>query len=187
MSNSIQDLNDLIHTLDLFRPLLDAVERCGNLMVDTFAAGNKILTCGNGGSTADALHLAEELLGRYNLNRKPLPAISLSADASTLTCISNDFGFEEVFSRQLEALGKEGDILVGFSTSGNSKNVIRAFENAKNMKITTICAGGKGGGTLGQMADHSIIVPSENTARIQEVHTFILHQWLECIDQKFCF
>jgi D-sedoheptulose 7-phosphate isomerase len=128
------------------------------------------------------MHLCEELVGRYRGNRRPLPAVSLNTDTSVLTCIGNDYGFEAIFSRQLEALGKADDILVGFSTSGNSKNIYLAFEAAKANGVTTILLSGKDGGKIKDIADYSIIIPSVNTARIQELHTFILHAWLELVE-----
>ncbi|WP_419788555.1 D-sedoheptulose-7-phosphate isomerase [Mucilaginibacter sp. SP1R1] len=144
--------------------------------------GGKLLTCGNGGSAADALHLSEELVGRYQAERRSLPAICLNADVTAITCIGNDYGFEQIFSRQVHGLGKPNDILVGFSTSGNSANVLAAFEQARRQGIVTIYLGGKKGGAMKGTCDHEIIVPSNTTARIQEVHTFILHQWLELLD-----
>jgi D-sedoheptulose 7-phosphate isomerase len=128
------------------------------------------------------MHLCEELVGRYLDNRRPLPAVSLNTDSSVLTCIGNDYGFEAIFSRQLEALGKADDILVGFSTSGNSENIRLAFEAAKANGVTTILLSGKDGGKIKDIADYSIIIPSPNTARIQELHTFILHAWLELVE-----
>jgi D-sedoheptulose 7-phosphate isomerase len=182
MNDYISQLNELLDTVKKLGPILPDIEVCGTLLLNTLFEGSKLMTCGNGGSAADALHLAEELLGRYNRDRKPLPAICLSADASTITCISNDFGYESVFQRQLEAYAQTGDLLVGFSTSGNSRNVIRAFETARELGVKTILLGGKSGGKLMSLADYAIIIPSDNTARIQEMHTFILHSWLEQID-----
>jgi phosphoheptose isomerase len=159
-----------------------AVESAGRAIVDSLLSGNKLLTCGNGGSAADALHLSEELVGRYSVERRALPAVCLNADPTAITCICNDYGYEKVFSRGVEALGKPGDVLVGFTTSGNSVNVIAAFEAAKKLGVTTVLVSGKSGGSAAGTCDYEIIVPSENTARIQEVHTLVLHQWLEAID-----
>jgi len=179
-------LDELIKVARDMRSLLPKIEESGHIMARALRGGSKILTCGNGGSAADALHLAEELLGRYNRARRSLPAICLCADASTITCISNDFGYHCVFERQLEAYARAGDILVGFSTSGNSENVVRAFAKAKDLGLTTLFLGGKDGGEIQNLASLSIVVPSHNTARIQELHTFVLHSWLEYVDQLFC-
>ncbi len=186
MKQKTEQLDELIEVAYRLRPLVEDIDSIGQTIVEALKNGSKLLTCGNGGSAADALHLAEELLGRYNRERRPLPAICICADASTITCVSNDFGYDHVFGRQVEALGTDGDILIGFSTSGNSKNVIDAFETARQKGIRSVLLGGKDGGLLKALADNSIIVPSMNTARIQEMHTFILHSWLELIDDEFC-
>ena len=145
--------------------------------------GNKILTCGNGGSAADAQHFAAELLIRYNKERPSVPAIALSSDASAVTAASNDYGYDYVFSRQVEGLGKPGDILIGITTSGNSKNVHKAFETAKERGLKTICLNGKTGGTMNELElDLNLIIPSNTTARIQESHINIIHIWCELID-----
>ena len=162
--------------------LEDCVSLAGSAIISCLRNGNKLLSCGNGGSAADALHLSEELVGRYLVDRPPLPAICLNSDVTALTCIANDYGYDEIFARQVRALGKPGDILVGFSTSGNSPNVLAAFQQAKELGIETILLTGKDGGKAKKTCDHEIIVPSQTTARIQEVHTIILHQWLEGID-----
>jgi D-sedoheptulose 7-phosphate isomerase len=176
------DYNTLKACLDQFASQLDAVEAAGQLIVERLRAGKTIFACGNGGSATDSMHLCEELVGRYRGDRRPLPAVSLNTDTSVLTCIGNDYGFDEIFCRQIAALGKANDILVGFSTSGNSRNVALAFEAAKKNGVTTILLAGKDGGKIKAIADHSIIVPSDNTARIQELHTFILHAWLELVE-----
>ncbi len=178
-SDSVRELSTV---LSQSAALESAVHQAGDAILTTLKRGNKLLTCGNGGSAADALHLAEELVGRYKAERRGLPAICFSADVTALTCIGNDYGYEATFSRQLEALGKTGDILVGFTTSGNSSNVLAAFRLAKKLGITTVFLGGKDGGAAAGLCDMEIIVPSATTARIQEVHTVILHQWLEAID-----
>jgi D-sedoheptulose 7-phosphate isomerase len=173
---------ELLEVIRRSQVLEVSVRETGDALLHCLASGNKILTCGNGGSSADALHLAEELVGRYRIERQPLPAMSLCADVTAITCIGNDYGFDQIFSRQVAALSTGGDILVGFSTSGNSENIIKAFKIAQQKGVTTIFLGGKDGGKLRGFCDHEIIVPSDTTARIQEVHTFILHQWLETID-----
>jgi phosphoheptose isomerase len=177
--DSLQELSSL---LDSCRRLEDVVLRAGQAILDCLRRGGKVLTCGNGGSAADALHLAEELVGRYKGERRPLAAVSINADVTILTAIGNDYGYEHVFSRQVEALGRAGDVLAGFSTSGNSPNVLAAFRKAHEIGLTTIFIGGKDGGSARGLCDFEIIVPSSTTARIQEVHTVILHHWLEAID-----
>jgi D-sedoheptulose 7-phosphate isomerase len=164
------------------RKLDGAVATSGRAIIDSQQNGGKLLTCGNGGSAADALHLAEELVGRYRVARRPLPAVCLSADPTVITCIGNDFGYENLFSRSVEALGRPGDVLVAFTTSGNSANVLAAVAAATALSLTTILVAGRDGGMARGRCRHEIIVPNNNTARIQEVHTLILHQWLEMID-----
>ncbi|CAA6691366.1 MULTISPECIES: SIS domain-containing protein [unclassified Lentimonas] len=182
MSLVQKDYDTLKACLDKFAAQLAAVEATGHMIVERLRAGKTVFACGNGGSATDSMHLCEELVGRYRGNRRPLPAVSLNTDTSVLTCIGNDYGFDEIFSRQIEALGKSDDILVGFSTSGNSENVARAFTAAKKNGVTTILLAGKDGGKIKAIADHAIIVESDNTARIQELHTFILHAWLELVE-----
>lgn len=177
-----ESAQELGKVLEASLAMAPAVEKAGEAIVQAILAGGKLLTCGNGGSAADALHLAEELVGRYSVERRALPALCLNADATAITCICNDYGYEHVFSRGVEALGKPGDVIVGFTTSGNSANVIAAFEAAAKRGVTTILLAGKDGGAARGTCDHEIIVPSSNTARIQEVHTLVLHQWLEAID-----
>ena len=177
-----EQLTDLVGTLERFRSLLPAVEAAGREIRTSLDAGHKVLTAGNGGSAADALHLAEELVGRFDKERRSLPAISLCGDPTLLTCIGNDFGFERLFSRQIEGLGQAGDVLVVFTTSGNSANLVNALETARRKGLCTIAVLGKSGGQAKGKADHEIIVPSQVTARIQEVHTFVLHSWLSLIE-----
>lgn len=175
-------LTDLIATLERFRTLLPAVEAAGAEIHSALKAGHKLLTAGNGGSAADALHLAEELVGRFDKERPSMPAICLSADPTLLTCIGNDYGYDRLFSRQIEGLGQPGDVLVVFTTSGNSANLVLALETARRKGLRTIAVLGKTGGKTRGLADHEIIVPSQVTARIQEVHTFVLHSWLSLIE-----
>jgi D-sedoheptulose 7-phosphate isomerase len=177
-------LTDLIATLERFRALLPSVEAAGADIHAALKAGRKLLTAGNGGSAADALHLAEELVGRFDKERPSLPAICLCADPTLLTCIGNDYGFDRLFSRQIEGLGQPGDVLVVFTTSGNSANLVNALETARRKGLRTIAVLGKTGGKTKGLADHEIIVPSQVTARIQEVHTFVLHSWLSLIEAE---
>ncbi len=148
-------------------------------------SGSKILACGNGGSAADAQHFAAELVGRFERERKEFGAIALTTDSSILTAVGNDYGYDEIFSKQVSALGKPGDILLAISTSGNSKNVIKAIEVAKKKGLTVIAMTGKDGGTMGRLMgpeDVHLCVPSDRTARIQETHLLILHCLCDGID-----
>ncbi len=180
----VQSLEELRAVLETARTLAPAVEGAAAAIVAALERGGTLLTCGNGGSAADALHLAEELVGRYSRERRALPAVCLNADPTALTCICNDYGYDQVFSRGVEALGRRGDVLVGFTTSGNSANVLAAFAAARAKGVVTVLVAGKDGGKARGLCDHEIIVPSLNTARIQEVHTLVLHQWLEAIDAR---
>jgi len=167
------------------RSLIPKVEKTGRVLQECLLAGGKILTAGNGGSAADALHLAEELVGRFDKNRPSLSAICLNSDPTLLTCIGNDYGFERLFSRQVEGLARPKDVLVVFTTSGNSPNLIAAIDVASMKGVTTVALLGKDGGLMKGRADYEIIVPSSVTARIQEVHTFVLHSWLMWIESEF--
>lgn len=154
-------------------------------VVKTLRAGGKVLTAGNGGSAAEALHLAEELVGRYRGRRRSLPAVSLAADPTTLTCIANDFGYEEVFARQVEGLGRRGDLLVLFSTSGKSANLPPALRAARRAGMRVAALLGRDGGSLAGRADAEVIVPGSETAHIQEAHQVILHLALEAVEKEF--
>tara|TARA_Y100000589_G_scaffold287760_1_gene288751 strand:- start:844 stop:1425 length:582 start_codon:yes stop_codon:yes gene_type:complete len=147
-------------------------------------SGSTLFICGNGGSASDSQHLSAELIGRFKKNRKALKSISLNSDTSVLTCISNDFSFDEVFSRQIEGLGKENDILFVFSTSGESKNIIKALNTAKKLKMYTTALLGKGGGKAIKLSQKSILVPSSSTARIQEMHILMVHLMCEIIEEE---
>lgn len=149
--------------------------------------GNTIFWCGNGGSAAESSHLAVELIGRFKNNRRPLPSVSLNADTSALTCIANDFGYDEIFARQLEGLAKKGDVLVVLSTSGKSENILRALIKAKEVGVTTIALLGKGGGQAMALADHSIVIDSTETARIQEIHLLLGHTFCEFAEMDMGF
>lgn len=161
----------------------DTVERIAELVRDTVLNGRTLFSCGNGGSATDAQHLAEELIARYRGNRRALPAIALTADSSVLTCIGNDFGYDRLFDRQVEALVRPGDLLVGFTTSGNSANVIAALRAAKQRGASTIALLGKDGGAARGLADLELIVRSQDTARIQEAHLQVLHYACEVVEQ----
>jgi D-sedoheptulose 7-phosphate isomerase len=155
--------------------LESAVNQASELIAKAFAGGNKLMLCGNGGSAADSQHIAAEMTGRFIKDRKPLPAIALTTDTSALTCIANDYSFEDVFAGQISAFGRSGDVLIAISTSGNSGNVITAMQVAKELGVKIIALSGRDGGQMRSLADLSIIIPSHTTARIQEVHIFIGH------------
>jgi len=177
-------VDSLISALEEFRSRLPEVETVGKRLAHCLREGRSLLACGNGGSASDAMHFCEELTGRYRESRPPLPAICLNADGTALTCIANDFGFEEVFARQTHALGRERDALIGFSTSGNSENLLRGFRAAREKKMTTILLGGGNGGRAAAEVDLSVLVPSSSSARIQEIHTWVLHRWVEIIESE---
>ena len=162
--------------------IASAVLKAGDLLVQALRQGKKVLICGNGGSASDAQHLAAEIIGRFEKDRKALPAIALTTDTSILTAVGNDYGFGSIFSRQVEGLAVPGDILIGISTSGNSENVILAIETAKNNGVGTIGLLGNNGGALATETDLAVIVPHSVTARIQEVHIFIIHFWAACVE-----
>lgn len=164
---------------------LPAVERAALAIIGAFKNNNRVFFCGNGGSAADSQHIAAEFIGRFQRERRALPAIALTTDSSILTCLSNDYSYDIVFSRQIEALGNKGDVLVGISTSGKSANVIKAFQRAKEIGMTTIAFVGHDGGPMGNMADISIIVPSKVTARIQESHLVLAHALCEVVENEF--
>lgn len=180
LKESIEVANALLADSELpkkFASAVGAVEKA-------FAAGNKILVAGNGGSAADAQHFAAEFVGKYKMVRKALPAIALTTDTSTLTAWSNDVTFDEIFARQIEAIGKHGDIFFGITTSGNSKNLLKALTAAKQAGIFTIMMLGSGGGAAKGIADIEFIVPSSNTPRLQEMHTLILHGIAEEVEKR---
>ncbi len=170
---------------DLLETQLGEIEKLASSMLETIKSGHKILLFGNGGSASDSIHIAAELVGRFRKERKPLPAIALTANISMLTALGNDYGFEHIFERQIEALGVKGDMAIGISTSGNSKNVISGILKASNMGIKTAVLTGQGIGGLSKLAGICIKVPSTNTARIQEAHIAIGHIVCELIEDAF--
>jgi D-sedoheptulose 7-phosphate isomerase len=161
------------------------VATIGEALVSALQAGHKVLTAGNGGSAAEALHMAEELVGRFKANRISLPAMSLVADCTALTCIGNDYGYDEIFRRQVEGLGQPGDVLVLFSTSGNAENLRLAMEEGIRKGLITVALLGRDGGKLAGRAAYEVIVRSGETARIQETHQVILHLLLEIVETAF--
>jgi len=169
------ELKQHTENIKLMYDLVPNICELANQISSAFKRGNKLLICGNGGSAADAQHFSSEIIGKYEKNRKSLPAISLSTDTSALTAISNDFGFEHIFSRQIEGLGEAGDILIVISTSGNSKNLIKAIETAKSKNIKSAALLGRKGGLIFKISDLEITVASDRTCRIQEMHGLIIH------------
>ena len=168
--------------LDSVSKLGESIEKVANLLIRCLKNDGTIFWCGNGGSASDSQHLAGELVGRFVGDRKPLKSIALTADSAVMTCIVNDYGYEHIFSRQVQALGSEGDILVGITTSGNSQNVLNAFDVAEHKGMNTIGLLGKGGGKASNLVHQSIIIPSNTTARIQEMHILIGHILCDLIE-----
>jgi D-sedoheptulose 7-phosphate isomerase len=160
----------------------DKVQQAIDLLVERLLAGNKLLVCGNGGSAADAMHICAELVGRFRMDRRALPAIALNTDAAVVTALSNDYSFDAVFSRQVEALAKPGDVVWGISTSGNSKNVVAALRAAHLFGASTIALTGQNGGALAEHADVLLAVPLPATPRIQEIHVVTYHVICEAVE-----
>ncbi len=167
------------------RELAGPVVRAANMIIESLRAGGKVILCGNGGSAADAQHIAAEFVGRFETERRPLPALALSTNTSNLTAIGNDYGFEEVFARQVRALGDPGDILIAISTSGNSPNVLRAVETARELKINVVAFAGRDGGKLAPLADVALVIPALRTCRIQEGHITCGHVICRLVDEAF--
>ena len=181
-----QELNEHLTTLDAtMKSIGSSLEVAANICIDSLKQGGKILIFGNGGSAADAQHIAAELVGRYKLERKGLSAIALSTDTSSLTAIANDYGYEHVFDRQIEALANPEDVAVGISTSGNSSNVINALQSAKNIGCKSIGLSGKSGGNMNKLCDVNLVIPAKDTARIQEMHILVGHIICHLIELEF--
>lgn len=172
-----------LRTIEQVRGTLsEAIAETASVLAKALADGNGVFWCGNGGSAADSQHLAAELVGRFKKNRRALRSVALTTDTSVLTCIANDFGYDDIFSRQVEALGGHGDVLVAISTSGNSENVNRAIKAANDMGMVSVALLGKGGGAAKDLARHTLVIPSDSTARIQEAHILIGHMFCELIE-----
>jgi len=180
----LKSFQESVHAKEQFftRKNTALVIKLAEMVVKSFKAGGKLMLCGNGGSAADAQHIAAEFINRFEIERPPLPALALTTDTSNLTSIGNDYSFDQIFSKQVRALGRKGDVLLGISTSGNSANVIKAIETARSMSIKTVALTGKDGGKLAGAADLNINVEATRTARIQEVHTTICHILCELVD-----
>jgi len=179
----LDQISEHIDSFQALKRMAPEILRAARELTATLESGKKILICGNGGSAADAQHFAAELVGRFERERASYPAIALTTDSSALTAIGNDYGFERVFSRQIEGLGQKGDMLIAISTSGNSPNIHEAVRKAASMGIRTIGLLGRNGGSIKGDVDFPVIVPHSRTARIQEVHSFILHFWACCVDE----
>jgi len=163
--------------------LLPRVDEAARLIVEAYARGNRVLTFGNGGSAADAQHLAGELVGRFRRDRRPLSAVALSVDPSVVTCIANDYSFEDVFARQVQAHAREGDVAIGYTTSGRSENVVRAFRAAREGGAKTVLFAGGDGMPAAAHADLALVVPSTSTARVQEMHLLLMHLVVDQVDE----
>ena len=164
--------------------MISLIEQISDIIISALDNKNKLLLCGNGGSAADAQHIAAELSGRFEMDRKALNAQALHVNSSYLTAVANDYGFEDVYSRMIEASAKSGDVLIALSTSGNSKNVINAIKKANQMKMVTIGFSGNDGGNMKDLCKYNLIIPSDNTARIQEAHILVGHIICKLIEQK---
>ena len=180
LSNSINELRSILTSLESN----DIFDDISSLLVSCISSGHKILFCGNGGSCAEAQHLAAEFTGKFLSDRRPLPALSLTADTSVLTCISNDYGYDHIFARQIRALAVKGDCIFFLSTSGNSNNLVKAAQVASELNITTVALLGRDGGELRHLVDYSYIVPSDSTSTIQEAHLLLGHSLISSIESS---
>jgi len=178
-SSHLETINNVIGSME------NEIEKASQIIVDALKNGNKVLLCGNGGSAADAQHIAAELTGRYKTERRGLPGIALTTDTSALTAIGNDYGYDRVFDRQVESLANNGDVVIGISTSGNSKNVVSAIKLAQELGCQTVGLTGRDGGAMNDVCDVNLIVPSDNTPRIQEMHILFGHTICQIIDNNF--
>lgn len=176
-----EETKDLRKALQKLEPFHFALEEVAEVLTRAFDAGHTVYVAGNGGSATQAQHLSDEMVGRYKTNRRPYPVVALTADSAVLTCIGNDFGFDQIFSRQVEALGREGDVFIGLSTSGESKNILAAAKEAKKNGMTVIAITGEKG-TFKDMADYVISAPAKSTARIQELHLHAIHLLCEAFE-----
>ena len=178
-------IDDSAGTIVSLSKKIEEILSIGSAIIEALESGRKVLTAGNGGSAADALHMAEELVGRFRTNRISLASVALAADPTVLTCIGNDYGFDRIFSRQIEGLGKPGDILVLFSTSGSALNLKLALETARGRGMKTVCILGREGGLLAGQGDYEIVVEGNATERIQEAHQVVLHLVLDVVEKAF--
>ena len=175
---------DTMQRLISFPSIVHVVSNVAEEMISCISSGKKLIICGNGGSATDASHFAGEIVGRFMAERSSWPAIVLNSDIATLTSIANDYGYDNVFARQVEGFVQEGDVFIGISTSGNSENVFKGLKTAKEKGAKTVCLVGKDGGRISREADYSILVPSNSTARIQESHILIIHILCEIVEEN---
>ena len=180
LNESFNNLQKIIND----KGLITEIEIVTKKVIQAFKHGNKLLLCGNGGSASDAQHIAAELSGRFNKERKPLYAEALHVNSSYMTAVSNDYGFESTYSRMLEAIGKKGDVLIALSTSGNSENVVNAVKMANSLGMLSVGMSGATGGKIKDLCQHNIIIPSSNTARIQEAHILVGHIFCQIIEEE---
>jgi D-sedoheptulose 7-phosphate isomerase len=187
MSNTRENINDLLNLTKLLVSDLKFIQNIDTIaekISEAYRKGNKTIFCGNGGSSAEAQHLAAELSGKFNLERKAIPAEACHVNSSFVTAVSNDYDFTKVYSRHIEAFGNEGDILIGLSTSGNSLNIVNAFKTAKEKNLTTIALTGQSGGSLLSLSDYIVKIPSQTVPRIQEIHLLIGHIICEKVEHS---
>ena len=182
MADARAALAEHVELVGRIEELLPRVDEVARRIIDAYANGGRVYTFGNGGSAADSLHFAEELVARFKRERRPLAAQSLAADPTVLTCIANDYEYDDVFARQVRAFARRGDVVIGFTTSGRSRNVVRALEAARQAGATTVLYGGGDGKPAADHADLALVVPSSSTARVQEMHVLLLHVVLEQVD-----
>lgn len=178
-------LAETVRTFQALTTLRPAIDQAGDLMLATLQRGNKLLICGNGGSAAEAAHFATELVGRYAKNRRSLPAVALSSDGSLLSCIGNDYGYEQTFARQVAGLAQPGDLVVVLTSSGNSGNIIAALHEARRLGLASVAFLGRGGGKAKGLATCDLIMPGQSGAAAQEAHLFLIHHFCERIDAAF--
>ena len=184
MTQLLQAIENSIATLRPLAGLDEPLNRAAKMVLACLTSGHKLLVCGNGGSASDATHLATEFLCRYREDRRPYPAISLTANGELMTAVCNDYGADEIFARQVWGLGEKGDLLIAFTTSGKSKNILRAFEEAKRKGVESICFLGRDGGFTKGAATVDLLVPGNNTARIQEGHQLLFHVLCDIVEEK---
>jgi len=180
-----ESLAETLRTFQALATIRPAIDRAGDMILATLRRGGKLLVCGNGGSAAEAAHFATELVGRYAKTRRSLPAIALSSDGSLVTCIGNDFGYGEIFARQIAGLARPGDLVVVLTSSGNSANVIAALDEARKRGLESVAFLGRGGGKAGGLATCDLVMPGQSGAAAQEAHLFLIHHFCERIDEAF--
>jgi D-sedoheptulose 7-phosphate isomerase len=180
-----ESLRETLTTLNRLEEIRSQIDAAGDLILQTLRQGNKLITCGNGGSAAEAQHLMTELVGRYQGNRVSLPAVAMTSDGTLMSCIGNDYGWDQVFVRQLEGLAQPGDLLVCLSSSGQSGDLVYVLEAARNKDIESLALLGKGGGACQGLATVEVIIPSDQTASVQEAHLFLIHHFCERIEKAY--